>query len=60
MVEFVESDNYDVIVLDTVPSEEALKNIYLPTLLGSTAAKLINLMAPLASIARVVEPIVGF
>ena len=59
VVEFVESDNYDVIVLDTVPSGEALKNIYLPTLLGSTAAKLIKLMAPLASIARVVEPIVG-
>ncbi|MCW3130018.1 MAG: ArsA family ATPase [Methanophagales archaeon] len=59
VVEFVESNNYDVIVLDTVPSGEALKNIYLPTLLGSTATKLIKLMAPLANIAKVVEPIVG-
>ena len=59
VVEFVESNDYDVIVLDTVPSGEALKNIYLPTLLGSTAAKLIKLMAPLANIAKVVEPIVG-
>ncbi len=59
VVEFVESSNYDVIVLDTVPSGEALKNIYLPTLLGSTAAKLIKLVAPLVNIAKVVEPIVG-
>jgi len=59
VVEFVESNDYDVIVLDTVPSGEALKNIYLPTLLGSTATKLIKMMAPLANIARLVEPIVG-
>jgi arsenite-transporting ATPase len=59
VVEFVESNNYDVIVLDTVPSGEALKNIYLPTLLGSTASKVIKLVAPLVNIAKVVEPIVG-
>jgi len=59
VVEFVESNNYDIIVLDTVPSGEALKNIYLPTLLGSTAAKLIKLVAPLANLAKVIEPIVG-
>ena len=59
VVEFVESGSYDVIVLDTVPSGEALKNIYLPTLLGSTAAKLIKMVAPLAGIAKIVEPIVG-
>jgi arsenite-transporting ATPase len=59
VVEFVESSNYDVLVLDTVPSGEALKNIYLPTLLGSTAAKLIKLIAPLVGIAKVMEPIVG-
>lgn len=59
VVEFVESSNYDVLVIDTVPSGEALKNIYLPTLLGSTAAKLIKLIAPLAGIAKVMEPIVG-
>jgi arsenite-transporting ATPase len=59
VVEFVESNNYDVIVLDTVPSGEALKNIYLPTLLGSTASKVIKVVAPLVNIAKVVEPIVG-
>ena len=59
VVEFVESNNYDVIVLDTVPSGEALKNIYLPTLLGSTTAKLIKFVAPLVNITKVVEPVVG-
>ena len=59
LVSFVESNSYDVIVLDTVPSGDALKNIYLPTLLGSTAAKVIKMIAPLAGVAKVVEPIVG-
>ncbi len=59
VVDFVESNNYDVLVLDTVPSGDALKNIYLPTLLGSTATKVIKLVAPFANIAKIVEPIVG-
>lgn len=59
LVSFVESNSYDVIVLDTVPSGDALKNIYLPTLLGSTAAKIIKMIAPLAGVAKVVEPLVG-
>jgi arsenite-transporting ATPase len=59
LVEYVESNSYDVIVLDTVPSGDALKNIYLPTILGSTASKVIKLVAPLANIAKIAEPIVG-
>jgi arsenite-transporting ATPase len=59
LVSFVESNNYDVIVLDTVPSGDALKNIYLPTLLGSTATKVIKMIAPLVGVAKMVEPIVG-
>jgi arsenite-transporting ATPase len=59
VVEFVESNSYDVIVLDTVPSGDALKNIYLPTLIGSTASKVIKFVAPLVNIARIAEPIVG-
>ena len=59
VVEFMESNTYAVIVLDTVPSGDALKNIYLPTLLGSNAEKLIKLVAPFANVAKVAEPIVG-
>jgi arsenite-transporting ATPase len=59
VVEFVESNTYAAIVLDTVPSGDALKNIYLPTLLGSNAEKLIKLVTPFANVAKVAEPIVG-
>ena len=59
LVEYVESEQYDVLVLDTVPSGDALKNIYLPTLLGSTATKVIKLVAPFVNLAKVAEPIVG-
>jgi len=59
LVDYVESEQYDVLVLDTVPSGDALKNIYLPTLLGSTATKVIKLVAPFVNLARVAEPIVG-
>ncbi|MBN1454808.1 MAG: TRC40/GET3/ArsA family transport-energizing ATPase [Methanomicrobia archaeon] len=59
LVEYVESEQYDVLVLDTVPSGDALKNIYLPTLLGATATKVIKLVAPFVNLAKVAEPIVG-
>jgi arsenite-transporting ATPase len=59
LVDYVESNQYDVLVLDTVPSGDALKNIYLPTLLGSTATKVIKLVAPFVNLAKVAEPLVG-
>lgn len=59
VVEFAESNEYDVLVLDTMPSGEALKNLYLPTLIGSNASKLIKLVEPFPSVAKVAEPIVG-
>nr|MCR5852888.1 ArsA family ATPase [Methanophagales archaeon] len=52
-------DAYDVVVLDTVPSGEMLKNIYLPAILGSIAPKLLRLVAPFTSVAKLAEPIVG-
>ena len=57
IVDFV--DAYDVVVLDTVPSGEMLKNIYLPAILGSIAPKLLRLVAPFTSVAKLAEPIVG-
>ena len=59
LVEFMELETYDVIVLDTVPSGEALKDIYLPLLLGSNASTLIKLVAPFANVAKVAEPLIG-
>ncbi|UYZ39922.1 MAG: TRC40/GET3/ArsA family transport-energizing ATPase [Candidatus Methanospirare jalkutatii] len=57
IVDFV--DAYDVVVLDTVPSGEMLKNIYLPAILGSIAPKLLRLVAPFTNVAKLAEPIVG-
>ncbi|MBN1454809.1 MAG: TRC40/GET3/ArsA family transport-energizing ATPase [Methanomicrobia archaeon] len=59
LVELVNANAYDAIVLDTLPSGESLRNVYLPTLLGSNAATLIKLTAPFANVAKVAEPIIG-
>ncbi|MHC1635486.1 MAG: ArsA family ATPase [Candidatus Methanospirareceae archaeon] len=59
IVDFVEEGGYDVIVLDTVPSGEALKNIYLPMLLGSISTKLIKMVIPFVGAAKIIEPVVG-
>ncbi len=53
------SDEYDAIVLDTVPSGEMLKNIYLPSLIGNFAPKLLRLIVPFANIAKIAEPVMG-
>lgn len=59
LVEFVDANAYDAVVLDTMPSGESLRNVYLPTLLGSNAAALIKLTAPFANVAKVAESIIG-
>ena len=59
LVEFVDANAYDAFVLDTLPSGESLRNIYLPMLLGSNAATLIKLTAPFANVAKVAEPLIS-
>ncbi len=59
LVELLDSGKYDVIVLDTLPSGEALTSMYLSILLGATATTLSDLVAPFASVAKVAEPLVG-
>ncbi|MCP8316521.1 MAG: TRC40/GET3/ArsA family transport-energizing ATPase [archaeon] len=50
---------FDVIILDTVPSGEALRYLYFPKLFGSISRKLISLVGSIAGIARAIEPIIG-
>jgi len=45
-------------VLDTVPSGEALKNLYLPSLVGSISRKLLKLAGSLVGAVKVVEPLI--
>lgn len=58
LVELVDSGKYDVIVLDTLPSGEALKSMYISILLASQATTLSNLVAPFESVAKVAETVV--
>ncbi len=57
--ELAKEKQFDVIILDTVPSGEALKYLYFPKLFGSISRKLISLVGSIAGIARIVEPIIG-
>ncbi|MFQ5712369.1 MAG: TRC40/GET3/ArsA family transport-energizing ATPase [Candidatus Geothermarchaeales archaeon] len=57
--EYAKGDDYDLIILDTVPSGETLKFIYFPKLVGTISRKLIKLAGSIAGLARVFEPIIG-
>ncbi len=57
--ELAKEQQFDVIILDTVPSGEALRYLYFPKLFGSISRKLISLAGSIAGIARFIEPIVG-
>ena len=57
--EIARTGQYDVIVLDTVPSGETLRYLYFPRLVGSVSRKIIKLMGPIAGMAKIVEPLVG-
>ncbi|MEM3437591.1 MAG: ArsA family ATPase [Nitrososphaerales archaeon] len=57
--ELEKEKQFDVIILDTVPSGEALRYLYFPKLFGSISRKLISLVGSIAGIARIIEPIIG-
>lgn len=57
--EFAEQDRFDVLVLDTVPAGEALRYLYFPRLVGSVSRKVMRMVAPMAGLARALEPILG-
>ncbi|PCN50136.1 hypothetical protein B6U99_06025 [Candidatus Geothermarchaeota archaeon ex4572_27] len=59
VVDYAEEGGYDALILDTVPSGEALKNLYLPSLFGSITRKLLKLAGSLMGAAKLLEPIVG-
>ncbi|RLF14501.1 MAG: hypothetical protein DRJ97_06140 [Thermoprotei archaeon] len=58
LVDVVERGGFDAVVLDTVPSGEALKNLYLPSLVGSISRKLLKLAGSLVGAVKVVEPLI--
>ncbi len=54
-----EKNSYDAIVIDTVPSGEALRYLYIPTIIGKISRRLMRIIYPLVDVGKVVEPIVG-
>ena len=56
---YKENEKYDVIVMDSVPSGEALKLLFVPDILGRISKKLINILAPLTSLTAVAKPVIG-
>jgi arsenite-transporting ATPase len=59
VAEYVESNSYDAIILDTLPSGDSLKSMYLSVLLGFNTQNLINVVAPLANITPLIESVVS-
>ena len=57
--EVYKTNEYDVLVLDTVPSGESLKFIFFPKVFGSISKKLLKLAGSLSWAASIVSPIVG-
>lgn len=58
LVDFFEEGGYDAIILDTLPSGETLKNLYLPVLVGSMSRKLLKLTSSFVRTFKIVESIV--
>ncbi|GIU70837.1 MAG: arsenic-transporting ATPase [Candidatus Nitrosocaldaceae archaeon] len=57
-VEEIERDkSYDVIILDMMPSGEALRYLYFPKLVGSLSKRIMGLTSLISGVARLFEPI---
>ncbi len=55
--EIERSKLYDVIILDMMPSGEALRYLYFPKIIGSLTRKLIGLSSLISGVAKIFEPI---
>lgn len=58
LVDVVREGGFDAVILDTVPSGEALKNLYLPMLVGPISRKILKLASSLVGAAKVIEPLI--
>lgn len=54
-----EESSYDSIVIDTVPSGEALKFLYLPSIIGKMSRRFMKIAYPLVELSKIAEPIIG-
>jgi len=57
--EQVKQNHYDVLILDMVPSGEALKYLYFPKLFGKFSRKIIKFAGTIVGAAEVLKPLTG-
>ena len=55
----ISEGSYDAIIVDTVPSGEALRLLNFPQVIGRLSRKLMKIASNIVSVARVVEPLLG-
>jgi arsenite-transporting ATPase len=57
--EVYDTNEYDVLILDTVPTGESLKSIFFPKVFGSISKKFLKLISSLNWAAKALSPLVG-
>ncbi|HIE36559.1 TPA: ArsA family ATPase [Candidatus Geothermarchaeota archaeon] len=55
----IKEDSFDTIIIDTVPSGDALRYLYVPTLLSRMSRRMMKLISPIVEMGRVMTPITG-
>ncbi|MFC1804152.1 TRC40/GET3/ArsA family transport-energizing ATPase, partial [Thermoproteota archaeon] len=57
--EVYETNEYEVLILDTVPTGESLKSIFFPKVFGSISKKFLKLIGSLNWAAKALSPLIG-
>ncbi len=57
--EVIHGQGFECIVVDMVPSGEALRFLYIPALMGKISRRILKLASPIASMSKLLEPVVG-
>jgi arsenite-transporting ATPase len=57
--EVYNTNEYDVLILDTVPTGESLKSIFFPKVFGSISKKFLKLIGSLNWAAKAISPLIG-
>jgi arsenite-transporting ATPase len=57
--EVYETNEYDVLILDTVPTGESLKSIFFPKVFGNISKKFLRLIGSLNWAAKAISPLIG-
>jgi arsenite-transporting ATPase len=57
--DYVKSNNYDVIIIDMIPSGDALRLLYMPYVIGKMSRRFMRIIAPLTDVGRIAASMVN-